>query len=343
MRGRLTRLTVYSASHFLVDFGCALLIFRTVSASGDPTVLFILYNYCAFALQMPVGLLADKLNRNALMAAAGCALVALGCAFSAVPLAAAAISGVGNALFHVGGGVDVLDDSEGKASSLGVFVSPGAAGLFLGTMLGKGGASLWIVNAAMALAAFSILLTAKKTDCLVSHNAPVSFKGMRKFDVLLPALCLFFVVIIRSFAGMTMGFAWKGEGYWGVAALAAVVLGKTAGGFAMGQHRRAARGAALADGGGRAVLVCRFTLRRRCGDLPVQHVDADDAVRAGAADAGLQGLFLRAADVCAVSRISPGGAWRGFVQPELAAGLALCAERPADAARPGRPQRFSVP
>lgn len=233
MRGRLTRLTVYSASHFLVDFGCALLIFRTVSASGDPTVLFILYNYCAFALQMPVGLLADKLNRNALMAAAGCALVALGCAFSAVPLAAAAISGVGNALFHVGGGVDVLDDSEGKASSLGVFVSPGAAGLFLGTMLGKGGASLWIVNAAMALAAFSILLTAKKTDCLVSHNAPVSFKGMGKFDVLLPALCLFFVVIIRSFAGMTMGFAWKGEGYWGVAALAAVVLGKTAGGFAM--------------------------------------------------------------------------------------------------------------
>lgn len=161
MRGRLTRLTVYSASHFLVDFGCALLIFRTVSASGDPTVLFILYNYCAFALQMPVGLLADKLNRNALMAAAGCALVALGCAFSAVPLAAAAISGVGNALFHVGGGVDVLDDSGGKASSLGVFVSPGAAGLFLGTMLGKGGVSLWIVNAAMALAAFSILLTAK--------------------------------------------------------------------------------------------------------------------------------------------------------------------------------------
>ena len=233
MRGRLTRLTIYSASHFLVDFGCALLIFRTVSASSDPTVLFILYNYCAFALQMPVGLLADRLNRNALMAAAGCALVALGCAFSAVPLAAAAISGVGNALFHVGGGVDVLDDSEGKASSLGVFVSPGAAGLFLGTMLGRGGASLWIVAAAMILAAFSILLTAKKTDCLVSHNAPVSFKGMGKFDVLLPALCLFFVVIIRSFAGMTMGFAWKGEGYWGVAALAAVVLGKTAGGFVM--------------------------------------------------------------------------------------------------------------
>ena len=84
MQGRLTRLTVYSASHFLGDFGCALLLFRTVSASGDPTVLFILYNYCAFALQMPVGLLADKLNRNALMAAAGCALVALGCAFSAV-------------------------------------------------------------------------------------------------------------------------------------------------------------------------------------------------------------------------------------------------------------------
>ena len=67
MRGRLTRLTVYSASHFLVDFGCALLIFRTVSASGDPTVLFILYNYCAFALQMPVGLLASLCALSALL------------------------------------------------------------------------------------------------------------------------------------------------------------------------------------------------------------------------------------------------------------------------------------
>ena len=39
MRGRLTRLTVYSASHFLVDFGCALLIFRTVSAGTSKTTL----------------------------------------------------------------------------------------------------------------------------------------------------------------------------------------------------------------------------------------------------------------------------------------------------------------
>ena len=91
-------------------------------------------------------------------------------------------------------------------------------------MLGKGGASLWIVNAAMALAAFFHPAHRKKTDCLVSH-APVSFKGMGKFDVLLPALCLFFRRDHPLLCGHDDGLCLEeGEGYWGVAALAAVVL-----------------------------------------------------------------------------------------------------------------------
>ncbi|MCL2124545.1 MAG: hypothetical protein FWH33_00975 [Oscillospiraceae bacterium] len=39
-----------------------------------------------------------------------------------VPLAAVVAAGLGNGVFHIGGGVDVLNISESKAGALGVFV-----------------------------------------------------------------------------------------------------------------------------------------------------------------------------------------------------------------------------
>ena len=234
MRPSHTRLTIYSLAHFFVDLCCALLMFRITPAASDAALLFLVYNYCAFALQMPIGLLADRLDRNALVAAAGCALVALSFALFSLPMAAVVTAGLGNALFHVGGGVDVLGDSGKKAAALGVYVSPGALGLFFGTMLGKGEFPL-LLGAVMMLAALAaILIMAQRTGVLrASHNAPLSFRGMARFDVLLPALCLFLVVVIRSYAGMTMRLDWKSMGNWALIATLAVMLGKCAGGFAM--------------------------------------------------------------------------------------------------------------
>ena len=136
MHSTRTRLSVYSAAHFLVDLCCALLMFRIAPASPNAALLFLVYNYCAFALQMPFGLLADRLNRNALVAASGCALVAFSFALPSVPLAAVIAAGLGNALFHVGGGVDVLNDSGKKAAALGFLLlkAISAAG---GTALAK--------------------------------------------------------------------------------------------------------------------------------------------------------------------------------------------------------------
>lgn len=234
MHSTRTRLAVYSFAHFLVDLCCALLLFRLAQGVFDASFFFLVYNYCAFALQMPLGLLADKLSRNALIAAAGCALVAASFALYSLPMAAVIVAGLGNALFHVGGGVDVLDDSGSKAGALGVYVSPGALGLFVGTMLGKGDFPL-AGGAGMMLAALAaILLMARHTGVLrASHNAPLSLRGTARFDVLLPALCLFLVVVIRSYAGMTMRFEWKSSGNWALFTTLAVMLGKCAGGFAM--------------------------------------------------------------------------------------------------------------
>ncbi len=234
MKAKLYRLTVYSAAHFCVDFCCALLISRAVASAPLAALIYLVYNYCAFALQMPIGLLADRLNRNAWMAAIGCGLTGLACAMTGVPLAAAIVAGLGNALFHVGGGVDVLNDTGKKAAALGVYVSPGAAGLFVGNLLGKQNTTPYWGAATMALCIAGILLMAHHTKVLKrSRNARFSLKGILQMDVSLPALCLFLVVILRSFAGMTMAFGWKSVAPWGVASMLCVVFGKALGGFVM--------------------------------------------------------------------------------------------------------------
>ena len=128
------RLFIYSAAHFAVDFSCALLLLgRIRPGPGDALLCLLLYNFCAFALQMPVGLLADRLDKNHAVAAVGCGACAL--AWLIPGLGGAVCAGVGNALFHVGGGLDTLNRSASRCGALGIFVSPGALGIFLGGLL----------------------------------------------------------------------------------------------------------------------------------------------------------------------------------------------------------------
>ncbi|MCL2671850.1 MAG: hypothetical protein FWF10_07425 [Clostridiales bacterium] len=223
--------SLYSITHMLIDFACAFLMFRRIAATPDWQFSILLYNFCAFALQMPIGLVADRLNRNALLAGLGCALVALAYGLWALPLAAVCALGIGNALFHVGGGLDVLNISEKKSSALGVFVSPGAFGIFFGTMLGRGGAIVeWPLLLALSVFAGLIFTLRPMQKEAYKGNAPLSLEGAAR---LLPsAFCLFLVVCLRSYAGLALQFPWKGTGQWGVALVTAVVLGKALGGFA---------------------------------------------------------------------------------------------------------------
>jgi FSR family fosmidomycin resistance protein-like MFS transporter len=87
---------------------------------------------------MPLGIIADKLNRNYLFAISGCVLIGFAYGLVHIPIAAVVIIGIGNAMFHIGGGIDVLNISEKKLGALGVFVSPGAFGVYYGTMFGRG-------------------------------------------------------------------------------------------------------------------------------------------------------------------------------------------------------------
>lgn len=224
----------YSAVHFIVDFACAYLMFRSVKGLENWEISLLLYNFCAFALQMPIGLLADRWNRNALCAIAGCVLVAAAYGMVSVStVLAVSIAGIGNALFHVGGGIEMLNRSKGKAGILGVFVSPGAAGIYLGTLLGKHSDSY--PYAALLLLAASILLLfyvgQRGGRHFRSENPPLDLPKADWNTFLFPIGCFLLVVCLRSYLGMTASYPWKSVGSWGLVFLAAVVLGKMLGGF----------------------------------------------------------------------------------------------------------------
>jgi FSR family fosmidomycin resistance protein-like MFS transporter len=161
----------------------------------------------------------------------GCALVAAAYLPVFPAVLASVVAGVGNGLFHVGGGLDVLNDSTEHASALGIFVSPGAFGLFLGGILGKGDALPRPVPVLLLLAgAAAILSLARRADHgFRSGNAPADLtlpKGGLSSAVLLTA-----VVVLRSYMGFNQTLPWKSQGRWALVLTLALVLGKATGGF----------------------------------------------------------------------------------------------------------------
>jgi len=223
---------LYSMSHFIVDFSCAFIIFSKVSGSEQWLMCLLIYNFFAFAMQMPLGLVADKIGRDRFFAASGCMLAAFAPLFAAAPFLLCAAAGLGNALFHIGAGREILCGSRKRFAALGIFVSPGALGIYLGAMLGKSGAlPMLAVLSALAVCAGVILLAvpslneSKENRCITGEKP--NFRSAYAFML----LCLFLVVCLRSYVGITLSFPWKGEWHYALLLVLSVVLGKALGGI----------------------------------------------------------------------------------------------------------------
>jgi FSR family fosmidomycin resistance protein-like MFS transporter len=236
MSGCRSKVISYSIAHALVDMACAVLFFGFLRYGETGWICMVLYNAFAFAFQLPIGILADKLDRNSLFAGIGCALVALAFAFVKVPVLAAVIAGIGNGAFHVGGGIDVMNSSQGKAGPLGVFVSPGAIGLFIGKFFADTFASYPAMPAVMICCGLVLVFSTWNGRTFKSGNAPISFE-IPKGGVLALA-ALFLVVVLRSYLGFTKAFS-TGEylsalpPFWaGFVPVLCLALGKAAGGYA---------------------------------------------------------------------------------------------------------------
>jgi FSR family fosmidomycin resistance protein-like MFS transporter len=105
----------------VADFLSAFMVFSIPNYFPELTesMLFfiVLYGVIAFAGQAPLGAICDKVRQPKLFSLLGIALgmVALFVLFLS-PLAAVIITGIGNALFHVGGGIITLQLGKGKAT-----------------------------------------------------------------------------------------------------------------------------------------------------------------------------------------------------------------------------------
>ena len=203
---------LYSVLHFLVDGVCAWAMLGPLAGGMES---YLLYNFCAFVLQLPLGAVLDRLGGQKtplLFAGAGCALTLVGALTNPVLL------GLGNAAFHVGGGVDVIRDG-GRCERLGIFVAPGAMGLSLGGLIA--GKSPWLLLPGAALIGFIL--------CLLRSPGEISTAPSQKPPIFLAVSC-FAVVVLRSFVGFQVVFPWR-SGWLAFAAVGAVVLGKMAGGW----------------------------------------------------------------------------------------------------------------
>ncbi|MBQ7535221.1 MAG: hypothetical protein IJT43_06335 [Stomatobaculum sp.] len=272
MREHSRPLAVFSSAHFLVDLCCIFLETAYIlSLVKDRTAWLwcvLVYNFFAFACQLPAGIFGDRQKKPWLLAGTGCILVAASylitavclktgvvffpgsapepappSAFAAAPLAqlllVSAVAGIGNSCFHVGGGIDLLKRSKGSAAMPGVFVSTGAFGVWLGPVLAaKQQARTFGLLFGCILMLFTglVLIQMHLTRQAWEPGGEEEQKTSEHFNIHIAdpsfaaALCLVTAVLFRSYAGTIMRYGWKKAG---VAFLftAGVVFGKMLGGI----------------------------------------------------------------------------------------------------------------
>ena len=236
-RREIRRITIVSVMHCMIDFLCAFAVFGTFRYRYDPYRVYLYYSFFAFAVQMPLGIILDRIIGEGKHAkdlppfwftTAGIVLTLLGIFTNPV------ILGLGNALFHTGGGVTSIQEDDRAhlgGRGLGVFVAPGAVGLFLGGEISSFSRVIVPALSVLVLAVlwFMLYRSMKNTAPEYASMPSVSFEHPGVRGVI---LACFAVVVIRSAVGTAVRFPWKSG--FALSFLAALVLaaGKSAGGFA---------------------------------------------------------------------------------------------------------------
>ncbi|MBR4470416.1 MAG: hypothetical protein IKS54_03780 [Erysipelotrichaceae bacterium] len=232
-RYAITLIGVLSLAHACIDFLCAFSLYRSFISHSNA---FLIYNFCAFALQMPIGILIDMYNSkrkesyfiSAFTTVLGIVLTVTGCFISEI------ITGLGNAFFHAGGGVlTIYEDRNNqlKGKGLGVFVAPGAIGLILGILYHDTSFYYPIIAVISIILLFVIvsLYRMRKEERL---DIEISLPDQAFIKIM---IC-FVVVVLRSLAGMAIVFPWKNDHLSILISVFALALGKSAGGFLFSQY-----------------------------------------------------------------------------------------------------------
>lgn len=257
--GRPALLCLYGAAHLVVDTICAAVVFhcspRNPAGAGDLFCAFLfLYHALAFGLQPAIGLFVDMTKTPRRAAVAGCLLTAIALLFLPWPVAAVVLAGVGNAVFHIGGGIISLRLTPGRATAPGLFVAPGSLGLLLGAILGQqsfflaseGDAGCLLQGSLFASQAAGCVMTciglaaiAVVVSALMAHMPVPADKEPRsaarsslpsgRGEIVL--VLILGAIVVRSYMGFLVTFPWETQPWSLVAVTLAAVAGKALGGW----------------------------------------------------------------------------------------------------------------
>ncbi len=210
-----TSLTIYTISHMVVDFSCFYVLMGSFSRQiEDPVTIslgFLLYNILAFGLQMFIGYFVDTYAvEHSKTAFVGCLLVCVGVFLTVSPWLALLFCAVGNASFHIGGGINSLVYSEGKMARGGIFVSSGAIGVALGTIAGRCEVPLLIIIIILLVCSYAIRVycVSDKNNVMPNFDKHNVSKPIVTSGKVIIYLCLV-SIMVRSYVGFQIPISWK--------------------------------------------------------------------------------------------------------------------------------------
>jgi FSR family fosmidomycin resistance protein-like MFS transporter len=193
----------YGLVHAVVDATTVSVVFASIGVHSltvaEAFRLVIAYDVIAFASQALIGLVADRLRAPRAFAVAGVVLAAAALATMRLDATAAMLlAGVGNAVFHVGGGSLALAIEPGRAGAAGVFVGPGALGLALGLAVGRRGGAFPFAPFVAAIAGALVILAIVRVPARPYAALPRSAAPRGAIAV---AVLLLFSIAVRAFVG----------------------------------------------------------------------------------------------------------------------------------------------
>lgn len=221
------KITALAIGHLLVDLQGIYLIKNTPNIVTVEKVIiyFLLYNLIAFGFQMVIGYIADLKQRYVPLIIVGFMLPMVALQMGETFLLAVIVTALGNAMYHVGGGVVSVNMFEGKAAPAGVFVAPGALGVFLGGFL------LTIEhNSILYISIATVLLLITLFVLFVNHKEEYEYKQVKE-EFIYIILLVFAIVFLRGYIGLNLQLPWKSDYSLAFVLTLGVFIGKFAGGF----------------------------------------------------------------------------------------------------------------
>ena len=219
--------------HFLVDALCgASMLWVVIEDAPDGGFwLIIAYDFLAFATQVLTGWMADRLKQDRWLWFLSIVLVLSGAGAAWYhSWLATVLLGLGNSLFHVSAGREVIRRhtlaAAKKARELGLFVGPGALGIGLGCMFPM---AMYIPTLGVTLFVLLCFVghqppeTAEMTETATSSSEPASHRA-------LPAFLMIFCVFCRAASGFCGPSPWRSSTALCILCFLLVMGGKMAGG-----------------------------------------------------------------------------------------------------------------